>query len=84
MPTSHEIVSVIRQLDKAPERQLKIRHTSVTQCLLNHDWVYRWESVLNLAGMQPLPKMQARKRALKDLFAKAEEDYVERQTSGVR
>lgn len=82
--TSDEIVSVIRQLDKEPERQEKIRHTNITQCLLKHDWVYRWESVLDMVGMQPLQKMQGRKQALKDLAARAEEHNFEQQMSGVR
>jgi len=82
--TSDEIVSVIRELDKEPERQMRIRKTNITQCLLNHDWVYRWEALLSLVGMQPLPKLQSRKQALRELAARVEEDYVEQQKFGVR
>jgi hypothetical protein len=82
--STEEIVSVIRELDKEPERQMKIRQTNVTQCLLNHDWVYRWEAVLSLVGMQPLPMLESRKRALRDLAAKVDEDFAQRQSSGGR
>jgi len=82
--TSDEIISVIRRFDKEPERQMKVRQTNITQCLLNHDWVYRWEAVLNLVGMQPLPMLQNRKRTLRELASKVEEDFAQQQVSGVR
>lgn len=82
--TSDEIVSVIRQFDKEPERQMKVRQTNITQCLLNHDWVYRWEAVLRLVGMQPLPMLETRKQALRNLAAAVEEDFFQRQSSGSR
>ena len=82
--TSDEIVSVIRELDKQPERQAQIRQQNITQCLLHHDWVYRWEAVLSIAGMQPLSMLLKRKRALKDLADKVEEAHAERRSSQVR
>ncbi len=82
--TSDEIVSIIRELDKQPERQMQIRQKNITQCLLHHDWVYRWEAVLSIVGMQPLPMLLRRKQALKDLAAKVEEAHVERDISQVR
>jgi hypothetical protein len=64
---SGAIVDTIRELDKQPERQARISQTNILQCLNHHDWVYRWESVLNFVGMQPLPALQARKRKLQGL-----------------
>jgi hypothetical protein len=81
---SDEIVSVIRELDKEPERQMKIQQTNITQCLLNHDWAYRWESILNLAGMEPLPALQDRKLALMDLAAVVDEECAQQQVCGTR
>jgi hypothetical protein len=81
--TSDEIVSVIRELDKEPERQMKIRQTNVIQCLLNHDWVYRWEAVLSLVGMQPMPMLQSRKQRLKDLAEIVKEAPIELQKTRV-
>jgi len=65
--TSDEIVSVIHELDNQPERQMKMRQRNITECLLKHDWVYRWESILGLVGMQPLTSLQKRKQVLQDL-----------------
>ncbi len=65
--TSDAIVDTIRELDKQPERQMKMSQTNILQCLLHHDWVYRWEAVLKFVGMQPLPMLLSRKQRLKDL-----------------
>jgi hypothetical protein len=82
--TSGEIVDVIHDLDKQPERQAKMRQRNMTECLLKHDWLYRWESILEMVGMQPLPKLQNRKRTLQQLNAMVEEDFAHRELSGVR
>ena len=44
----------------------------------------RWEAVLSLVGMQPLPMLVKRKQALKDLADKVEEAHAERHGSQVR
>jgi Glycosyl transferases group 1 len=82
--TSDAIVDTIRELDKQPERQMKISQTNILQCLLHHDWVYRWEAVLNIVGMQTLPMLQGRKRRLKDLAEMVKEAPFEPQNSRVR
>ena len=61
---SDEIISVIREFDKEPERQETVRLRNITECLLKHDWAYRWDSILNWVGMQPLPALEERKRIL--------------------
>ena len=43
---SCDIDMVIKDLDGDPERQDRIRRTSVVQALMRHDWVYRWEAIL--------------------------------------
>jgi hypothetical protein len=82
--TSGEIVDVIHEFDKQPERQARVRARNMTECLLHHDWVYRWESILEMVGMQPLPKMQKRKNVLKEMAAAVENDYAQKELSGVR
>jgi hypothetical protein len=82
--TNDEIVSVIHGLDKDPDRQNRVRRMNMTQCLLHHDWAYRWESLLALAGLQPRPKLQARKQALRELASTVEHDFAQREMSGVR
>jgi len=63
---------------------MKIRQTNILQCLQHHDWVYRWEAVLSIAGMQSLPMLQRRKQALRDLALQVEGAYVERQSLQTR
>jgi hypothetical protein len=64
---SDQIGEVIRDLDRQPERQARIRKTNIMQSLLHHDWVYRWEDVLRLAGLSPLPALLERKARLAGL-----------------
>jgi len=75
---SDAIVDAIREYDKEPERQMRARRTNITECLLNHDWVYRWESVLKFTGMEPLPVIEKRKNILKKLAAQVNEDFISR------
>jgi hypothetical protein len=79
--TSDAIVDAIRGLDKQPERQMKIRRTNMLKALLHHDWVYRWESVLNMVGMQPLPMLQQRKACLGNLAEIVEKASLEPKTA---
>ena len=64
---SNGIDTVIRELDRQPERQDGIRRTNVAQALLRHDWVYRWEAVLKLVGLESLPQLFERKERLKNI-----------------
>jgi Glycosyl transferases group 1 len=66
-PDSGEIDRAISELDRDPERQDLIRRTGVAQALMRHDWAYRWEAILDAAGLQPLPGLAARKERLKAL-----------------
>ena len=70
---SENIGAIIRELDKDPERQTAIRRKNITQSLLCHDWAYRWEFVLKLAGLEAMPNLLERKQHLADIamrFAK--------------
>lgn len=60
-------VGFIKELDQDPERQHKIRRTNVVQTLLRHDWVYRWESILDTAGLAPAQATLDRKGRLRGL-----------------
>lgn len=64
---SGKIGEIIEELDRQPERQKQIRNTNVVKSLLNHDWVYRWETILKTTGLEPMPQLTERKRYLKDL-----------------
>ena len=61
---SSDIEDVVSSLDRNPEMQMQMRQSSARQALLRHDWVYRWESVLEAAGIAPLQTIKARKDRL--------------------
>ena len=62
-----DIDAVIKDLDRDPERQDKIRRTGIVQSLLRHDWVYRWEKILEVAGLEPMQGAIERKKRLRKL-----------------
>jgi len=64
---SSDIDKVIRDLDGDLKRQDRIRRTGVVQSLMRHDWVYRWEAVLRIVGLEPLQGVLDRKERLKKL-----------------
>lgn len=64
---SSDIDRVMRELDADSERQDKMRRTGVTQALLRHDWVYRWEVILEAAGLMPMQGVSRRKDMLASL-----------------
>lgn len=64
---SRDIDAIIRDLDADPERQERIRRAGVIQALTRHDWVYRWEAILNTVGLEPLQRLQERRDRLQRL-----------------
>ena len=64
---SSQILDVMESLDKEPERVAEARKNNVVNSLLKHDWLYRWESVLARAGIEPLASLYERKRRLEKL-----------------
>jgi hypothetical protein len=63
---SDRIGEVMKELDAQPERQKKIRIDNIMHSLLNHDWIYRWERILNTAGLEPKPELLERRRLLRE------------------
>jgi hypothetical protein len=70
-PNAAGVDRVIAELDSQPERTEAIRRTGAVQCLLRHDWVYRWEAVLAKVGMEPLPRLEQRKADLRRIAGAA-------------
>ena len=64
---SCDIDMVIKDLDGEPERQDRIRRTSLVRALMQHDWVYRWEAVLKTVGLEPMQGVLERKERLRKL-----------------
>jgi len=47
------IGDILVELDEQPERLARVRRTNMIQCLLRHDWMYRWRSILERVGLEP-------------------------------
>jgi hypothetical protein len=68
MPYDAENVGeILAELDSQPKRLEAARKNNIVQCLLRHDWVYRWRAILNMAGLEPRPALLAREERLKKL-----------------
>jgi len=78
---SSEIDAVIRDLDADPERQDRIRRTGIVQALMRHDWVYRWEAILQAVGLEPMQGVSERKARLRKLADVVSQDR--RWTEGI-
>ncbi|MDF0643853.1 MAG: glycosyltransferase [Nitrospira sp.] len=69
---SENVDKVMEEIDLQPDWQKRIRKNNIVGSLLNHDWVYRWEIVLGLAGMEPLPALVRRRQRLSELAESVE------------
>lgn len=63
----HNIVQIIAELDSQPELLNQIQTNNVVNSLLRHDWVYRWEQILDKLNIFPTPGMEKRKYQLQEL-----------------
>lgn len=75
-PEPGDIAAVIDALDAQPDRTERVRRTNAVQCLLRHDWVYRWEHILSTIGMDALPQLRHRKSRLSGIAAAASSELA--------
>ena len=61
------INEVLSELEFQSERVEKIRQNNIINALRRHDWVYRWEKILETVGMSPMPEVNLRKANLEKL-----------------
>jgi hypothetical protein len=64
---SDQIHKTIQELDVQRERQNSIRKNNIVHSLLRHDWAYRWERILQTAGLGAMPALLKRKQRLRDI-----------------
>jgi Glycosyl transferases group 1 len=57
---SPDITAVIASLEQDPQRVQRIRRDNVLHSLRRHDWAYRWQAILELAGLPAHERLQAR------------------------
>ncbi len=70
------ILESIAELDASPDRLDRIRRDNVTNSLRRHDWVHRWQQVLDAVGLPTSEGIKARVRELESLAARVERDIV--------
>ena len=62
-----DVVEAIAELDTQPERLKRISRRNVANCLLKHDWSYRWRDMLATFDLQPSAKVIERQKYLQEL-----------------
>ncbi len=62
-----DIVDVIADLDRQPDRLDAVRRENVSHALLNHDWIYRWDTVLDSVDLRSTARAEARRQHLIEL-----------------
>jgi hypothetical protein len=72
---STEIVELLEALDRDPERVARARLANVVNSLRRHDWLYRWEQILQVAGLEPAPAALARRTELERRACAIEGDF---------
>lgn len=71
-PDGSNAAEVISSLAGQPGRILEISRRNAIEALLRHDWVYRWNQILKIVGMEPTPQLENRENRLKRLAEQAE------------
>jgi hypothetical protein len=62
-----DLDAVLSQLSRRPEQIEMIGRRNVAGALRRHDWIYRWQRILEIAGLAPGPGMHARVHTLQTL-----------------
>ncbi|MGL5795762.1 MAG: glycosyltransferase family protein [Waterburya sp.] len=62
-----DVIEAITELDAQPERLQRISRNNVANCLLKHDWVYRWRDMLAALDLKPSSAMVEREKYLQQL-----------------
>ncbi len=63
---STDIAERISALDAEPARIAQIRLNNVVNCLRRHDWVYRWNNLIKILGMEPTTRALEREDRLRN------------------
>jgi spore maturation protein CgeB len=66
-PDGSDVADVLSSLMAQPDRVQEIGRRNAQRALLRHDWIYRWAQILEIAGLQPGPGTEIRKKTLKKL-----------------
>ena len=67
MPVGTTDLRPLLELAADPDRCERIRRRNVLESLRRHDWLYRWQRILDLAGLPHTEAMTSRARRLEQL-----------------
>jgi hypothetical protein len=62
-----DTMAILSELGCNPERVTAISRQNTTEALLRHDWLYRWNEMFRIAGIELPPRGTLREQRLKDL-----------------
>lgn len=71
------IGEILDDLNNQPERLELARKRNIIECLTRHDHLYRWEKVLELAGLSENQRMKQRRANLEQLIRKVKQDQTQ-------
>ncbi len=71
-----DILAVIEELDRDPERLHRARRAAVSTFLRRHDWAHRWREVLALVGIEEPPGLARRLARLEERARTWDDDEV--------
>ena len=74
-----KVGDIVRDLNTQPERLRRISRHNVKNSLLRHDWVYRWRTILDAAGLPPTEMTTLRTEQLARLSADIDVDIGAKQ-----
>jgi glycosyl transferase family 1 len=69
---AENLINVMKTFHREPEKFGQISRTNSAQALRRHDWAHRWNDMLQISGLAPTGKLEARKGQLSKLAAIAE------------
>ena len=72
-PDGSDIADIIAGLDADPEHWSRISRRNAAEALRRHDWIYRWNAIFRIAGIQPSSGMLKREQQLAALACMADQ-----------
>ena len=62
-----DIMAGLNDLVPTRDELAAVSRRNTKEALLHHDWVYRWNAIFRVVGIEPSPRIAARQRRLKDI-----------------
>jgi len=66
-PDGSDVMAILSELSSKPEQIAAISRRSTKEALTRHDWVYRWNEMFRVVGVEPSRRMAVRERRLKEM-----------------